>query len=416
MDVIIRLLSRADVDHFIPRGGYFVGLTMRSLHVISDLDPKAGGPPVVAVSLAAAQAALGLETTIAVGHWPETGVNPRAFFPQVPGLDRVDIRRVESPPMWHLLYGGGAAPALAELIERCDVLHLHGVWEPLLLAAAHIGQRMHKPYVVLLNGMLEPWPLSQKRLKKRIALSLVYRSMLNRAAALHVLNEDERRYTAQLGFASELSVIPNGIFREQMDRLPLPGRFRAAHPDIGERPFVLFVGRLHVVKGLDVLAEAFALVAAAHDNACLVVVGPDGGARAGFVTRLQQLGIFDRVVLPGPIYGDAKFDALVDATCFCLPSRQEAFSVAILEALACGKPVVVSDQCHFPEVASAGAGFVAPLSPSALAGRLIELISDGVLCKRMGEAAQLLVRNRFTWTRVAEMTIGLYEEILSRTF
>ncbi len=385
-------------------------LDMRVLHVINDLDPKAGGPPVVAVSLAAAQTAAGAHAAIAVSEG--TGHSDRlADFPYVPGLGRVAVHQVEAPRLFSLLVGAGNLPLLTGCIERSDVVHLHGVWEPVLVAAARACQRLHKPYVVLLNGMLEPWPLSQKRVKKQLALRLVYRDILNRAGALHVLNEDERRYTQQLGLKSDLRVIPNGIFDEQIKRLPAPGGFRAKHKEIGERPFVLFVGRLHVVKGLDILAEAFSLVAEHNPDAMLVVVGPDGGAEGDFATRISDLRIRDRVLMTGPIYGDAKYEALVDATCFCLPSRQEAFSVAILEALSCGKPVVISDQCHFPEVGDAGAGFICPPVAQDIATHLQRLLTDDAMCGRMGLAAQELVQQRFTWSRVAQMTLDLYKSL-----
>ncbi len=173
-------------------------------------------------------------------------------------------------------------------------------------------------------------------------------------------------------------------------------------------PFGLFLSRLHHKKGLDYLADAFALVAAQFPEARLVVAGPDDGARGPFEQRVRAAGLAGRVHLVGPLYGPAKFAAMVDATCFCLPSRQEGFSVAVTEAMACGLPVVISDACHFPEVAEVGAGEVVPLEGDRVAQALRRVVGDPELRRSMGEAGRQLVRSRFTWPRVAEQCVAAY--------
>ena len=137
---------------------------------------------------------------------------------------------------------------------------------------------------------------------------------------------------------------------------------------MGDDPFVLFVGRLHEQKGVDLLLAAFEIVARRHPTVRLVIAGPDYGV------TLPPL--HPRVVRVGPVYGRDKPAALADATVFCLPSRHEGFSLAVLEALACGLPVVISTECHFPEVAAAGAGVVTPLDPASIADGLLRVLGD----------------------------------------
>jgi glycosyltransferase involved in cell wall biosynthesis len=292
------------------------------------------------------------------------------------------------------------------------VLHLHGVWDPLLYAAARTARSLGKPYLVAPHGMLDPWSLAQSRLKKKLALALGWRAMLNRAGAIHWLNADEQKLAAPLGLTAPGCVIPNGVNLEEFDPLPPAELFRKRRPALGERPYLLFLSRLHYKKGLDYLADAFAMVAASNPDVYLVVAGPDDGARGEFERRIAAAGLTDRVHLPGPVYGPEKLSALAGATCFVLPSRQEGFSVAILESLACGTPAIVSTECHFPEVAEVGAGEVVPLDAAAVAGAIEKLLADPERRRRMGQAGRELVAERFTWPRVAEQSVAVYKGLV----
>ena len=118
--------------------------------------------------------------------------------------------------------------------------------------------------------------------------------------------------------------------------------------------------------------------------------------------------------MTGPIYGERKWTILTGAKIFSLPSRQEGFSVAILEALACRTPVVISDQCHFPEVASANAGRVVPLDPERIAEAFREILVDENNRKIMGDSARKLIEDHYTWDRIVRQTIVMYQDCLTR--
>jgi len=141
----------------------------------------------------------------------------------------------------------------------------------------------------------------------------------------------------------------------------------------------------------------------------LVVAGPDDGAREDFEQRIERAGLKHRVHILGPIYDQQRLAALADAALFCLPSRQEGFSLAITEALGCGLPVVISEGCHFPEVADADAGFVLPLDAKAFADAMAKLLSDDQLRSRMSIAAKQLVHERYAWPAIAAQTVLAYQ-------
>jgi glycosyltransferase involved in cell wall biosynthesis len=384
---------------------------MKILHVIASLDPATGGPPMVAVRLAAAQAALGCETHVSAYRFPGAEERIEASLKTIPNFALVRFDALPVLTRTERLLPSGARRILSSAISQFDLIHLHGVWETLIKAAAAIARKAGKPYVITPHGMLDPWAMRQKRLKKRVALSLGYRKMLSGAAFLHYLNADESALAAPLGLTAPSRVIANGIFLEELDPLPPRGKFRDAHSAVSTSRIILFLSRLHYKKGLDYLADAFVIVARRVPDAVLVVAGPDDGAKAAFEAQIARLGIAHRVHIVGPLYGAQKIAALRDCDCFCLPSRQEGFSLAVTEAMACLAPVVISRDCHFPEVAEVKAGFVTELNPLMIADCIEKVISHPQSAAEMGEAGRKLVISRFTWPIVAGAMLAGYREV-----
>lgn len=377
---------------------------MRIVHLLASVDPKAGGPPAVVLRIAAGQAALGHDVTVA--HLPlpaDREPDFRRSCDAVPGIARVRFATVD-PAMATTLGRPRAAPSFG----RCDMLHIHGVWEPVLPACARWARAQGIPYCFVPHGMLDRWSMAQKKWKKRVALWLGWKAVLDRAAFLHVLNEDEGRGLAPLGLRAPFETIANGVFLSEIEPVPARGSFRAKRPELGNDPYVLFLSRLHFKKGLDHLADAFAILVREHPAVRLVVAGPDDGERAPFEARIAGHGLASRTHVVGPLYGRDKYEALADCAAFCLPSRQEGFSVAVTEALALARPVVISTECHFPEVAEVGAGAVTSLDPADVAKALARFIADPAMADAAGARGAALVRERFTWEAIAARTIEVY--------
>lgn len=381
---------------------------MKIVHVINSIDPADGGPPTVVMRLSAAQALLGND--VHVVSYVESSARERIdeAIAQIPGRGRVQLHLLTPATRFERLTGRIARPLLSEVLKGAQCVHLHGVWEPILLYAAAAARRARIPYCVRPAGMLDPWSMRQKSWKKRLALLLFFRRMLDGAAFIHTLNRDEARLLAPLGLRATSRTIPNGISFEEIDPLPSAGSFRAKMQALHGRRFVLFMSRLHTKKGLDYLVTAFSRLAPTHPDIDLVVAGPDCGAGASFSDAVRRAGLNERVHMVGPLYGADKIAALVDADCFCLPSRQEGFSLAVTEALACGVPAIISRQCHFPEVASAGAGIVVDLDPAEIAAALNTVLLDPSKARQMGRAGRRLVEQHYTWERIADDTIKAY--------
>lgn len=389
---------------------------MKITHVVQSLDPALGGLPAVPLRLATAQARLGHTVSLLTS---DDSPSFQRFLDAhgVAGSDSVQRWPAPRPSRWSRLSGRDAGGAIGRQLIECEIVHLHGLWDPLLVQVANAARTRNLPYVIAPHGMVDPWSLSQKAWKKRLALTLRYRRLLNAARFVHALNEAEAQFVRDLNVVAPVRIIPNGVFLEEISPPQQENEDFLRHRfGWSGANTLLFLGRLHWKKGLDILAEAFAELAKSHPEARLVVAGPDDGQRQAFEQRIASLGLAERVALPGPIYGSDKYAALRAAAMFVLPSRQEGFSIAILEALACGTPVVISEACHFPEVATHGAGEILDLNPAHHATAYARLLDAPELRVTIGAAGRDLVSTKYTWDSIARLSVAVYqEEMADRT-
>lgn len=383
---------------------------MKIAHCIATLDPAAGGPPAVAMRLAAGQTMLG-HGGMLLTHDPgdRRDVVEQAIA-KVPNREALELQYLPHASGLGRATGAALRRALEPHLRSVDFLHLHGVWETILRSAAAAARRLGVPYAVRPAGMLDPWSLAQKKWKKRLALALGYRRMLNGAAFIHALNDDEAKLIEPLGLDTAIRVIPNGVFLGEIDPLPSPETFHADRPELNGEPYLLFLSRLHYKKGLDLLAEAYARFREAGGRSRLVVAGPEEGAGDDFRQRIDRAGVAEHVTMTGPLYGTEKLAAMVGARAFVLPTRQEGFSVAVTEALACGLPVVTTHDCHFPQIAEVEAGLLTTLDVGEIAEAMLAVDRDPERAAQWGRNGRQLIESRFTWDRIAAQTVQIITE------
>ena len=208
------------------------------------------------------------------------------------------------------------------------------------------------------------------------------------------------------------STVPNGVHLDDFSALPSGAAFRARW-GLGDGPVVLFLGRLHERKGVQFLIPAFARAGEHFPAARLVIAGPDEGMLARLEEQASTHHLGERVVFTGLLTGQDKREALAAADLFALPADGEGFSMAVLEALACGLPVVLTPGCNFPEVSKARAGVVVQRSVEALAGALDDLLHDDARRAAMGQAARTLIREHYTWTQIVTRLEDVYWQVLT---
>ena len=199
------------------------GNGLRILHVIQGMHPSLGGPPRVAARLAAGQAALGHDVALLTYRIAE----PRESFVDMtrtlPGFDRVRLVEIEASGPLEGVLALGARKPLEREIAQADVVHLHDIWHSLVRTAGSLARRAGKPYVLQPNDSLNPWALRQKGLKKRMALALSYRRLIEGSAAVIFGHTEEMRLVQENGFRIHPVVAGlGGVFQEEVEPLPEP--------------------------------------------------------------------------------------------------------------------------------------------------------------------------------------------------
>jgi glycosyltransferase involved in cell wall biosynthesis len=319
-------------------------------------------------------------------------------------------------PYWGQTVGFFYAPDLKtfirENIQRFDVLHLHEFFCYPAVVAAKIAKRSRVPYVIHTHGMLDPVRLGRRKLKKMLYLNLMGRRVLNGAHGIVAITEAERQHLVKLGIRSPITVIPNGV--QAQDTEAVVRASSEHHGTIEDGRVVLFLGRIHPMKGLDLLVEAFARTASRRNGASLVIAGPDEiGYKNDLLKKCSALNLNGQLKFVGTVADDEKKSLLARADIFALTSYSEGFSMAILEALSYGKPVVITDTCYFDDVSKYHAGLVSPCDVGAIAKNLDTLLSDSDLRDRMGKNARRLIREKYTWDIVADKTARFYQNIVN---
>jgi glycosyltransferase involved in cell wall biosynthesis len=270
----------------------------------------------------------------------------------------------QGPAMGVYGYSSKLFPWLKKNTPRFDGVVVNGLWQYHGLAAWRACHG-RVPYAVFTHGMLDPWfkntyPL--KHMKKWPYWALFEYRLLRDATRVLFTSEAEQRLAAESFWLHRWhgEVVPYGTPGPTGDAETQKIKFYQGCPSLIGHPFLIFLGRIHPKKGCDLLLKAFGAVAAACPELHLLIAGPD---QTGWCKELQamadRLGVSDRVHWPGMLTGDVKWGALYAADVFILPSHQENFGISVAEALACGKPVLISDKINiFAEIQKDGAALV----------------------------------------------------------
>lgn len=329
---------------------------MKILNVISSTDPDSGG-----VIESVRQISLGLA---GAGHHSEIVCLDAPQSPWV--LEGPLTTHALGPSRTEYRYNSALIPWLKANAPCFDAVLVHGLWQYSSFATWRALAGTATPYFVYPHGMLDPWfkkTYPWKHLKKSLYWPWGEYPVLRDAQAVLFTCEEEKRLARESfrRYAAVEQVVHFGIARPVVDMEAARCAFRDAFPAIAGKRLLLFLSRIHAKKGCDLLIEAFAPASARDPALHLVMAGPDrNGLREPLEKRAQELGVGDRITWTGMLTGDLKWGALAAAEAFILPSHQENFGIAVVEALACGLPVLISNKINiWREIQADGAGLVA---------------------------------------------------------
>lgn len=376
---------------------------MRVLHVISSLRVESGGP--------------GLALLEYMRWLDKRGVLCEVLCVEAgAGLASGSVHVIARPGSQFLL--GAADREISALLKSSDVVHLHGIWDGIVIAAARLAGTQRKPLICTPHGMLAPWSMARHRLRKWPYFRLFTGPALRRASAFHFITQAEQDLARRwLPPGASRFVVPIILAEPFYCPPPAVGSSRDFFPQVPrDGPWVLFLSRIHPKKGLPRLIRAFPEVLRGFPSAKLLIAGTGDDK---YVRRMrdevQALGIAGSVFFLGLVDGPAKLALYRDSSVLAVPSSQENFGMVFAESLACGTPVLLTrhvDLHH--ELVQAGSAFLSDTTPESVAAQLLLALGDGGLRRRMGAVGRDWVLNYLKPEIVAARLGEEYLRVLSR--
>lgn len=295
-----------------------------------------------------------------------------------------------------------------------ELIHAHGHWNDPVATACRAASRCKVPYILSPHGMLSDYSWRKSRWKKWAYWWMRERNNVRCAAGFHVTSDGERDEVQRLRVTAPIDVIPLGIADDAWETLVEPNWLREQCPQAGNRPIMLFLSRLHPKKGItEFLLPALGQL---KTDAYLAIVGGEDSQTPGFMrhvdSEISRLGLGQKVALLGPLPPRRRWAAFDGADLFVLPSLSENFGIVVAEAMARGKPVVVTTGVQFEtHVTASQAGTVVRPDANELAECLDLWLSDSSRRVRAGELGRQYIQQHLTWQRTAERLADLYRRI-----
>jgi poly(glycerol-phosphate) alpha-glucosyltransferase len=373
---------------------------MRHLHFTQSLEPlQGGGLGSSAIALHSHMERAGLSSVLCATY---------GGAPRKPGHGIEEYRRL-GPGF--LYYSPGMLEAAPALVRDCDVTHGHGLYVGPNLIFGREARRQRKALVYHVHGMFEPYILKRSRWKKRLVQWMFEDRNIRDVRFWRALTSTEADQIAATGARQPIAVIPNGLDVAEFTRPPdldRPIRTPLVERLVKRSRRLLFLGRIHPKKGLTLLLPAWANLRAAAGLRAkdweLVIAGPDEGGHLQEVRALAtELGIGDRVIFTGLTQGDEKVRLLHSADLFVLPSFSEGLPMSVLEALACGVPVVATRESNVSDLMSDGVGWECGAAVDSLAEALGQALeaTESERAER-GATGRRAIEARYGWPSVVK--------------
>lgn len=334
------------------------------------------------------------------------------------GLDQIRLKALEPaklviiPCAWKRFYVPSFCwSTIRRAVNEADFVHLMGHWS-LLNALVYLAVRLSKkPYAVCPAGSLKIY--GRSRLLKFLYNFVIGDSIIKNASVLIAITSDEFTDFEMYGISpSSITLIPNGVIADDFE---IKDTYKLARVDgIPSAPIILFMGRLNVIKGPDLLLKAFIAARENFPQYHLVFAGPDEGMLDEMIFTAKQAGVSDFVHFLGFVSGNEKASAYHSASLLVVSSRKEAMSLVALEAGMCGIPVLLTDECGFHAIRSLDSRLEVSATIEGLQEGLIDLLCDANSLKKVGLIWQEFVKKNYDWDVIVNLYIKEYRKILNK--
>lgn len=334
-----------------------------------------------------------------------------------PPADVLPAIHTELPPsifsgVW-AAHSRHAKRALAPLIRAADVVHVHGMWHHPGYVAAKLAAKYKKPLVVSPHGELMPVALNIHSTRKSAYLRFLMRKVLSTAAGFHALTLQEETAISMKFPDARITMVPNGI---EPISTPLPNASSIADdiwPSLVGRTVILFMGRIHHIKGIDLLLNSLKLAIEKNQNIRLLIAGSDFGAETDLKRLSRDLNIQNYVVWAGHLDGKKKEAALGRCDIYVLPSKSDVVGLATLEAMQAGLPVIITEECGGEIIAEEGAGIIVSSNPIPMADAIVQLANEHDFATELGAQGKRTVARHFD-TEVSSTNLkSFYDSIIN---
>jgi len=365
---------------------------MKILSFVSSIDLSSGGPSRSVPMLAKGLAELGVDVTL---------MTIRSKNMNVHALEGTTARLKVLEPSF-------TRKEIAQYLkdEKYHLIQIQSMWDWPYHKVMVEARKLGIPYIVTPRGMLEPWSLSQKKWKKKLAWWLYQRNDVQKSVCVFTTAKMEAEHVTNLGITTCKAVIPNGI---ETDSYPCK-----TSVDVVKKQ-VLFLSRVHVKKGIEVLFEVWKQIHPDYEDWQLLVIG-NGEAEYihSLENRVECLGLKESIKILPPVFGNDKIQIYQESALFCLPSYSENFGMAIAEAMSCGTPVITTTNCPWNILNDTKTGWCIDLNVDNLERALREALSmNPTELYDMGQKASKLIYENFDYRNVTRKTLKLYEWLLN---
>ncbi|MDZ4815083.1 MAG: glycosyltransferase [Verrucomicrobiota bacterium] len=304
-------------------------------------------------------------------------------------------------------YSSNLSQFLTGKLRSNDIINIHGLWAYPNIVAGRLSRRLKFPLIIHPHGMLEPWGMARGKFKKMLFRFLFEEKTFRQATCWRALTNREADQIRQIVPDAKIIVVPNGVEIGTQDQAERLTALDELWPELCGKKIMLYLSRLHPKKGLNLLAGAWKKLAPLFPDWHLVVAG---GGDDGFVSHLKHELFYScrNICFVGTVEGQKKVKLFQRSDAFVLPSYSEGFSMAVLEAMSFGLPVVITSHCNFPEVQTVGAGFVVSAEETPLQVAMSHLM-ESTDYKAMGLRGQRFVIDNYSWDVIARKFLKEFE-------